>query len=200
MIDFFFKLPNSRALLLTFRTNCPDWSHFAQLGSHFAQNTTTNLCSLLSRHEPLSGIYVHKTPPNPPQNSDAPFPGLNLKVGKMNYRLGKMDPNWAKCLKSGQNVSRSGQKKFIHWFNGPSATRRPAHPDSSNHLRRQMACYWQRREGPEGIFIASVLNIGEMLLTSARMSTCNAHTNVAKESVASESECPSSRLASCRVG
>ena len=63
-----------------------------------------------------------------------------------------------------------------------------------------MACYWQRREGPEGIFIASVLNIGVMLLTSARMSTCNAHTNVAKESVASESECPSSRLASCRVG
>ena len=25
-----------------------------------------------------------------------------------------MDPTWAKCLKSGQNFSRSGQKKFIH--------------------------------------------------------------------------------------
>ena len=37
-----------------------------------------------------------------------------MKVGKMNYRLGKMDPNWAKCLKSGQNISRSGQKKIIH--------------------------------------------------------------------------------------
>ena len=28
--------------------------------------------------------------------------------------LGKMEPNWAKCLKSGQNFSRSGQKKIIH--------------------------------------------------------------------------------------
>ena len=67
MIDFFFKLPNSRALLQTFRTNCPDGSHFAQLGSHFAQNTTTNLCSLLSRHEPLSGIctYTKHSQTNP---------------------------------------------------------------------------------------------------------------------------------------
>ena len=57
-------------------------------------------------------MYVHKTPPTPPQNTR--FPGLNLKVGKMNYRLGEMDPNWAKCLRSGQNVSRSGpKKKFI---------------------------------------------------------------------------------------
>ena len=45
-----FFLPNSRALLPTFRTNCPDGSHFAQMGSDFAQNTTTNPCSLLSRH------------------------------------------------------------------------------------------------------------------------------------------------------
>ena len=57
-------------------------------------------------------MYEHETPPAPPQNT--PFPGLILKVGKMNYRLGKMDPIWAKCLKTGQNFSRSGQKKFIH--------------------------------------------------------------------------------------
>ena len=43
-------LPNSRALLPTFRANCPDGSHFAQMGSDFAQKTTTNPCSLLSRH------------------------------------------------------------------------------------------------------------------------------------------------------
>ena len=57
-------------------------------------------------------MYIHKTPPTPSQNT--PFSGLNLKVGKRNYRLGNLDPNWAKCLKSGQNFSRSGQKKFIH--------------------------------------------------------------------------------------
>ena len=33
----------------------------------------------------------------------------------MNYCLGKMDPIWAKCLKSGQNCSRSGQFFFIHF-------------------------------------------------------------------------------------
>ena len=60
-------------------------------------------------------MYEHETPPAPPQNT--PFPGLILKVGKMNYCLGKMDPIWAKCLKSGQNFSRSGQKKFIHLQN-----------------------------------------------------------------------------------
>ena len=36
------------------------------------------------------------------------------KVGKMNYCLGKMDPDQAKCLKNGQTLSRSGQKTFIH--------------------------------------------------------------------------------------
>ena len=44
MIEFF--LPNSRALLPTFRTNCPDGSHFAQMGSDLSQKTTTNPCSL----------------------------------------------------------------------------------------------------------------------------------------------------------
>ena len=57
-------------------------------------------------------MYILKTPQAPPQNN--PFPGLNLKGGKMNYSLGKLDPNWAKCLKSGQNFSRSGQKKNVH--------------------------------------------------------------------------------------
>ena len=57
--------------------------------------------------------YVHtQSTPKPTQNT--PFPGLNLKVGKMNYSLGNSNPNWAKCLKSGQNISRSGPKKFIH--------------------------------------------------------------------------------------
>ena len=38
-------------------------------------------------------------------------PRLNLKV---DYRLGNLDPMWAICSKSGQNFSRSGQKKNIH--------------------------------------------------------------------------------------
>ena len=61
---------------------------------------------------PSWGYLRTQITPSPPQNT--PFPGLTLKVGKMNHRLGNLDPNWAKCLKSGQNVSRPGQKKFIH--------------------------------------------------------------------------------------
>ena len=92
-----------KALFLSF---CPDGSQFTQMGSHFAQNTTSNPCSLLSSQKPLSG-----TPPTPPPNT--PFPGLNLKVGKMNYCVSKMDPTWAKCLKSGQNFLKVGKKNLF---------------------------------------------------------------------------------------
>ena len=106
--------PNSRELLPTFRTNCPGGSQFAQIGSHLAQNTTTNRCSLLSSHKPLLGYLLTQNTHNLTPNTS--FPGLNLKVGKMNYSLGKMDPNWAKCLKMGQNFSRCGPKKKIITF------------------------------------------------------------------------------------
>ena len=61
-------------------------------------------------------MYVHETPPTTPQNT--PFPGLNLKVGKMNYSLCNLDPNWAICLKSGQNFSREVGKKIYLWCQG----------------------------------------------------------------------------------
>ena len=57
-------------------------------------------------------MYIHQIPQSPLKNT--PFPGLNLKVGKMNYSLGNLDPNWAKCFISGQNIARSGQFFFIH--------------------------------------------------------------------------------------
>ena len=107
MIEFFF--PNSRALLTTFHINCPDICHFAQIGSHFAQNTTPN--SIVT-HPFLGDMYIHTTPPSPSKNTH--FPALNFKVGKMNYSLGNLDPNWATCLKSQKTFSRSGQKKLVH--------------------------------------------------------------------------------------
>ena len=109
MIEFSF--PNCRALLPSFYTNCPDGSHFAQMGSHFLLRIPPPTLVLHSAVTPFSGIcimYVHKTPQTPPQNTH--FPGLNLKKSKMKYRLGNLDPNWAVYLKSGQNVSRNGQK------------------------------------------------------------------------------------------
>ena len=103
MIEFF--LPHSRALLPSFHTNCPERSHFAQKGPLFARNTTLNHCSVLSHHTPLV-----RTQNTPKPTLKPPFPGLNLKSGKINYSLGNFDPNWAKCLKSGQKWA----KKFIH--------------------------------------------------------------------------------------
>ena len=106
MIEFVF--PNFREPLPAFRTNahmglilprwalfCPEYHYQPQL---YTQQSQT----------PFGDMYESKTTPTSPQNT--PFPGLKLKVmvGIMNYCLGKMDPNWAKCLKSGQN-SRSGQ-------------------------------------------------------------------------------------------
>ena len=117
MINFLF--PNSRALLPTFRTNCPDGSHFFQIGTHFAQNTTTNPCSLLSSHTLLLGICTY-TKKAPPQNT--PFSGLILKVGKWTIV-------WAKWTATGQNVSKVGKTflevgknfLFILWCWWPSA-------------------------------------------------------------------------------
>ena len=90
----------------------PRWGPI--MGSHFTQTTTTTPCCLFSSHKPVLGrctaLYALEIPQNPPQNTQ--FLGLNLKVGKMNCRLGKMDPTWGKCLKSGQNFSRSGQKNY----------------------------------------------------------------------------------------
>ena len=75
---------------------------------------------------PRCGLNLPRIPPATPvlysavtnpfrryvRTQNTPLIGLNLKVGKMNYHLSKMDPNWAKCLKSGQNFSRNEQKKI----------------------------------------------------------------------------------------
>ena len=82
--------------------------------SYFAQNTTPNPCSLLSCHTSLLGKCMYTKHPQAHQKH--PFSWPELEMGKMNYYLGNLDPNWAKCLKSVQNVSRSGQKKFIHAY------------------------------------------------------------------------------------
>ena len=100
---------NSRALLPTFCTDCPDGSHFAQMGSHFFTIPPPTPAFYSAVTNPFRDMYVHKTPPTSPQNTH--FPGLNLKVGKKKCHLGKMDHNWAKCLKSSKTVLEVGKKK-----------------------------------------------------------------------------------------
>ena len=98
---FSYKLPRWVSFCPDGVSFCPEYHHQPLF---FTQQSQT----------PFGDMHEHKTPPAPPQNTSSPV--LILKVGKMNYCLGKMDPisGWAKCLKSEQNFSRSGQKKIIH--------------------------------------------------------------------------------------
>ena len=100
----------------TFHTNCPDDFHFALMGSHFAQNTITSPCSLpwLSSHKPLSGIctYTKHAQPHP---KTPLFLAWTWKWVKWTTVWAKWTRtgHWVKCLKGGQNFSRSGQKKLF---------------------------------------------------------------------------------------
>ena len=130
--DWIFS-PNSRELLPTFHTNCPDGSHFAQMGSHFAQNPTPNPCSLLSSHTPLLEICTFTKHHQPTQKLPFSCPELESGQNELQYgqpapQLGKTFEKWTKLqkhpfstqkhpfsspeLESGQN--ERGQKKIIH--------------------------------------------------------------------------------------
>ena len=57
---------NSRALLPNFRSNCQDDSHFAQMGSHFAQNATPSPIFYSAVTRSCRDMYKHKHPqPHP---------------------------------------------------------------------------------------------------------------------------------------
>ena len=65
-------------------------------------------------HTHFLGYVLTQNTPKPTPKHPFSWPS-NFKVGKMNYSLGNLDPNWTKCLKCGQNFSSSRQKKlFIH--------------------------------------------------------------------------------------
>ena len=110
MIEF--PPPNSRALLPTFSTNFPDGSHFAQMGSHFAQNTTSNPCSLLSRRKPLSGICTYTKHPQPHPRTPL-FLAWYWKWAKWTTFLAKWTPSDQNVWKVGKMFIEVG-KKIIH--------------------------------------------------------------------------------------
>ena len=92
--------PDSRVLLPIFRTNCPHGSHFAQMGSYFAQDTITNPCSLLSTHKPQQGMCTCTKHPQP-----CPLRPLFLSWIR---KCAKWTTVWAKCTPTGQNVWKVG--------------------------------------------------------------------------------------------
>ena len=79
----------------------PKWVSFCPDGLSFCPEYHPQFLFFTQlSHTPFGDMYIHKIPPSPPQNT--PFPGQNLKVDKMNYSLGNLNPNWAKCLKRGE--------------------------------------------------------------------------------------------------
>ena len=116
MIELIFPILDSRVLLPTFSTNCLDGSYFAQMRwSSFAQNTTPISCSLLSRHNPLSGICTYTKHPQPHPKTPF-FLAWTWMWAKWATVWAIWTPTGQKCLKSGENFSRSGQKENVYWF------------------------------------------------------------------------------------
>ena len=104
-----FSSSNSRVLLPTFSTNCPDESHFAQIGSQFAQNTTPKPCFLLSCHTLLSGICTYTEQPQ-----------THLKIPLFlawTWKWAKWTTvtDWAIWTPTGQNVLKV-DKPFTAWL------------------------------------------------------------------------------------
>ena len=82
---------------------CLDGSHFAQMGSYFAQSTTTNPCSLLSCTKTLSWICTNTNTPSPAPKHPFSWPdfesGQNeLLSGQIGPYLGKMFEKWTKLF------------------------------------------------------------------------------------------------------
>ena len=94
----------------TFRTNCPDGSHFAQMGSDFAQNINPNPSSLLSRHTPLSGICTYTKHPQPHPKTLLFLAGPALESGQNELpsgasgqpQLSNMFEKWTAFLEVGK--------------------------------------------------------------------------------------------------
>ena len=98
------QIPNSRALLPTFPRNCPDGSQFCPDGVSFCLE-----------YHPQSLLFTQqshpKTPPSPTQ--DTPFPGLNLKVGKMKFSLGNWTPSGRHVWKVVNTFLEVSKKKLF---------------------------------------------------------------------------------------
>ena len=108
--------PPSRALLPTFRTNCPDWPHFARMdldGSSFCPEYHPHpLLFTQQSHTPFGDMYAHKAPQLHPKTP------LFLA---WTSKWANWTTIWAKWDPSGQRVQKwttfleAGKKKLLIW-------------------------------------------------------------------------------------
>ena len=94
--------------------------------SHFAQNTTPNPCSLLSRHKPpasgLSGICTYTKHLNSTSDPKTPHSWPELKSGQNELQSGQNGPKLGKMVEKCAKLFWSGQKKFIHTTSAASTS------------------------------------------------------------------------------
>ena len=105
---FSYKLPSWVSFCPDGVSFCPEYHHQPLF---FTQPSQT----------PFEDTYKDKTPPTLPKNTT--FPELKLKVSKMNYSLGKMDPYWAKCLEVGKkkiHLNMAKQPQELDLLRNPS--------------------------------------------------------------------------------
>ena len=77
------------------------------MGSH-AQNTTPNPVLYSAVTHPFRGYVFTQNTPNATQKHAFSWPDFESEPN-----VGNLDLYWAKCLKSGQNLSRSGEKNLF---------------------------------------------------------------------------------------
>ena len=98
--------PNSRALLPTFRTDCPDGSHFAQMGPRIPKPTPVLYSAVI---HPFRGyVRTQNTPKPTPKH---PFSWPELESGQ-NELPSILTPTGQNVWKVGKTFLEVG--KFIH--------------------------------------------------------------------------------------
>ena len=109
MIEFF---SNSRALLLTFRTNCPiclDGSHLPRWGLILPRIPPPTPVLYSATTHPFQGyVYTQNTPKS---TSKRPFSWPELESRQNELQSGQFGPYLGKFF---ENLPRSGQRKHIH--------------------------------------------------------------------------------------
>ena len=89
MIEFF--LPNSRPLLPTFCTNCPDGSYFAQMGSHLPRKPPPIPVLYSAVTKPFLGYVRTRNTPSPAPKH--PFSWPDFESGQNELLSGQNGPH-----------------------------------------------------------------------------------------------------------
>ena len=89
----------------------PRWVSICPDGVSF-QNTTSNLCSFLSPHTPLSGISTY-TKPTPPHPTPVSWPELECRQNELTYGQNET-PTGKYVWKVGKTFQEEGKKNY-YW-------------------------------------------------------------------------------------